>query len=213
MPKPSDISSEIIGRFRAFLADRGHAPAWSDNVLRLALKIVARYSPDQPREANGRFGSGGGLLAPDKGDGTGAAGTNGGAKNGKSNGNGGRKNGNGPKQIGKEDAARDFSKEKGASKQDFHAQVGDKVRELLRGMGFPVKPPLPPAETGSVYLKSKEFNVRISDGHDAQPKKQSTPPVKPEYQLVIPAGSSSVSAAKVNKLLSEIVAKHKKIKK
>ena len=71
MPKPSDVS-----RFRAFLADRGHAPAWSDNVLWLALRLVERlrYSPDQPREANGRFGSGGGMLAADKGDGSGAAG-------------------------------------------------------------------------------------------------------------------------------------------
>ncbi len=87
-------------------------------------------------------------------------------------------------------------------------RVGGSVKTHLDAAGLPVKEPLPASDTSSVYLHGKAFSVRISDGHDANPKKQSTPPAKPEYQLEIPG--TGISAAKVNKLLSEIVEKHKK---
>ena len=180
-----------IARFRAFLAERGHVAACSDNVLWLALRLAERLRGDGTFYGNQHTGSlGKAKLAPNGGGGTGAG-----------NGN------DGLKQVTKEEA-REFHKKSGESRQDHYVRVGGVVKTHLDEAGLPVKEPLPAAKTSSVYLKGKQFDVRISDGHDAKPKKQTTLPAKPEYQLAIPG--SGISAAKVNKLLSEIVAKHKK---
>ncbi len=130
---------------------------------------------------------------------------------GNGGGNGGRESGpkraNGLTLLTKEEA-RDFHKKSGESRQDLYVRVGESVKKHLDGAGLPVKEPLPATKTSSVYLKGKQFDVRISDGHDASPKKQSTPPAKPVYELVIEG--SGIGAAKVNKLLTDIVAAHKK---
>jgi hypothetical protein len=54
MPQPSEIS-----RFRAFLADRGHAADWPESQLWLALELADRLRyPGQPRDSHGRFAEG-----------------------------------------------------------------------------------------------------------------------------------------------------------
>ena len=55
MFKPSDIL-----RFRAFLADRGHAGDYPDSQLVLAMELADRLRyPGQPRDSHGRFGADG----------------------------------------------------------------------------------------------------------------------------------------------------------
>jgi signal recognition particle GTPase len=51
-------------------------------------------------------------------------------------------------------------------------------------------------------LKGEQFDVAISDGHRRKPRKLSTPPRKPRYDLVIQG--SGTSAKKVNELLAKI---------
>ena len=188
-----------LDRFRAFLADRRHAADWPDSHLWLALRMSERLRGDGIFYGNQHTGSlGKAKLAPNGGNGGG--GGNGGEK---------PKNGNGLKPVTKEEA-RDFHKKSGESLQDLYVRVGESVKEHLDGAGLPVKEPLPAAKTSSVYLKGKQFDVRISDGHDAGPRKQSTPPAKLVYELVVKG--SGIGAAKVNKLLTGIVAAHKKAK-
>ena len=201
---PAEITSksprEVKDLVYAGAKIKGQVGAAKRNPVERSLPVelhtgeeAGRTSPGDPFRGSERNGRGDGIFYGNQH--TGSLGKAKLAPNGNVGGGGG--SGNGPKQITKEEARRDFSKEKGASQQDFHVHVGDKVRELLQGMGFPVKEPLPAIETSSVYLKGKKFDVRISDGHDAKPKRQSTPRAKPEYQLTIPPGSSRVSATKV----------------
>ena len=108
--------------------------------------------------------------------------------------------------VTKEEANRDFSKKSGESRQQFYLRAAASLKNHLEALGLPVDDPTVSLDTNSVYLKSKEFDIGISD-HGPKPSKQFEPSAKPEFRLVIKG--TGVSAKRINKLLSDIVARHK----
>jgi hypothetical protein len=191
-----------VRRFRAFLSEHGHTADWPDSQLWLALRLLQRlrYSPDQPREANGRFASGGAKLSPDTGDGTGAAGTGPGKQ---------------VKSITEEEHRRDYCQ----GKQGFRAymlRAGSNFAAKLKEHGIAVtinqagqyaKPGK--TQSHSVYLKGKDFDVRVADHKPEKGTKSGRP--GPRYVLPVEhedGKNGRIDLADLNKTLTEIVRRH-----
>jgi hypothetical protein len=113
-----------------------------------------------------------------------------------------------PGPVTKEEANRDFRKKSGESQQEFFLRCGGNLKKQLDAMGLPVDDPVASHGTTSVYLKGKgrDLQVRIAD-HAPKPGRKSETPAREHLLLIKGTG---VSAKRLNDLLSEIAARHKR---
>ena len=111
-------------------------------------------------------------------------------------------------EITKEDAARDFCKRSEESREALFLRAAENLAKRLEGLGFIMDPPVQ-AGTGTVYLKAKDksFEVRIAD-HKESRGTQADRPGGTRYVLFYKG--TGASAKKLNTLLSQITARHKK---